>query len=226
MLNGIMKLLPAGVRSRLLTSLKKQLKEKFERDARLVTTIDFEPRHLAHCKVLVDRFELLKLMPKGAVVAEIGVDQGAFSERILQDCSPAKLHLVDIWGTERYGAEKKRKVEQRFAQEISSDKVEINIGLSLTVVGQFKDNYFDWIYIDTDHSYKTTLQELIKYAPKIKENGIMAGHDYIAGYWNGMVRYGVVEAVHEFCFKYNWELIYLSTEITDHPSFAIRRIPR
>ena len=43
----------------------------------------------------------------------------------------------------------------------------------LTIIFDFKDDYFDWIYIDTDHSYPTTIGELEAYAPKIKENGII-----------------------------------------------------
>lgn len=39
-----------------------------------------------------------------------------------------------------------------------------------------------------------------------------------------MVRYGVIEAVYEFCAKYDWELLYITAENEGNPSFAIRRI--
>jgi hypothetical protein len=72
--------------------------------------------------------------------------------------------------------------------------------------------------------YKTTTDELQSYHLKIKPNGIIAGHDFILGNWDGIVRYGVIEAVYEFCVKYNWEIIYLTTELYTNPSFAIRKI--
>jgi hypothetical protein len=58
----------------------------------------------------------------------------------------------------------------------------------------------------------------------MKLGGIIAGHDYIMGNWNAGHRYGVVEAVRAFCLRYNWELIFLTHELDNHPSFAIREI--
>lgn len=96
--------------------------------------------------------------------------------------------------------------------------------MSTEAAQDFEDGYFDWIYIDTDHSYETTRDELELYAPKMKPGGIIAGHDYKIGNWISMYRYGVIEAVHEFCVKHNWELIYLTVEPSESQSFANRKI--
>lgn len=96
--------------------------------------------------------------------------------------------------------------------------------LSTDAAYDFPDNYFDWIYIDTDHTYETTRDELRLYAPKMKKGGIIAGHDYVHGNWISTFRYGVVEAVHEFCVQFGWEIIYLTIEPTENQSFAIRKI--
>jgi hypothetical protein len=180
--------------------------------------------HIKNARLLPTREKLLDVLPKNGIVAELGVDEGDFSESILSINKPEKLHLIDFWGTNRYNQNKRQKVENRFSENIESKKVEINIGLSTEVVGNFEDNYFDWIYIDTTHMYKTTIEELEAYRTKVKKNGIIAGHDFIMGNWNGLVRYGVIEAVHEFCVKYKWEIIYLTTELHTSSSFAIRRI--
>lgn len=163
-------------------------------------------------------------MPKNAVVAELGVDQGQFSKQIIESTNPTKLHLVDTWGSGRYNSNKMHQVNSQFAAEMKRGSVEIHHGLSTDLVEQFSNEYFDWIYIDTDHTYETTKKELELYAPKLKSGGIIAGHDYIMGNWYGMFKYGVVEAVNEFCVKNNWEIIYLSTELTIYPSFAISKI--
>lgn len=59
---------------------------------------------------------------------------------------PAKLHLVDMWGTERYGHSCKDEVLAKFATEIAQKKVQINEGRSVEVLKKFDDHYFYFIY--------------------------------------------------------------------------------
>jgi len=184
--------------------------------------MNFENKHLKNCKLLSDRTELLKLLPKNMTIAEIGVDQGDFSQQILNICSPSKLHLIDLWQTKRYHKGKQEAVENRFKNQIKNKTISIHNGSSLNQ--KFKNEYFDFIYIDTTHSYEQTLKELIHYQPMMKKGGIIGGHDYISGNWSGGIKYGVIEAVREFCLNYDWRLIYLTTELTTHPSFAIVKI--
>ncbi|MBU3926249.1 MAG: class I SAM-dependent methyltransferase [Bacteroidetes bacterium] len=143
---------------------------------------------------------------------------------ILDINNPKKLHLIDCWSSKRYSLDKRKKVENKIANKIKENVVEIHIDMSTQAAKSFNDFYFDWIYIDTDHSYETTFLELESYRNKVKENGIIAGHDYILGNWNNFIRYGVIEAVNEFCVKYSWEVIFLTTELNISPSFAIRKI--
>ncbi len=86
------------------------------------------------------------------------------------------------------------------------------------------DSYFDWVYLDTDHSYSVTKQELDILKFKVKPGGIIAGHDYISYDFIGHTRYGVIEAVNEFCVNEQWEIIYLTAETNQYRSFAIRKI--
>jgi hypothetical protein len=185
---------------------------------------NFQSIHLDHLVSLSDREELLKRLPKNGVVAEIGVNEGDFSEKILTLSQPQKLILIDVWASKRYHGGLFEKVHTRFTDLIKQDRVEIVRNLSFEAIASFPDQCFDWVYLDTDHSLETTRKELELLRPKMKMEGIIAGHDYIVGNWKTGYRYGVMEAVREFCLKYHWEMIYLTHELNDHPSFAIRRI--
>lgn len=184
------------------------------------------PEHVARCRVLLDREALLAELPQGGVGAELGVDQGDFTETILRVARPQRLFLVDSWATKRYNDDKAQRVQDRFATQIAAGQVSIHRGLSLEAVSRFEDASLDWVYIDSSHAYGVTAAELLAYAPKLKPGGIMAGHDYSMGNWVKGFRYGVIEAVHEFCVEHDWELRYLTVQRLERPSFAISRLPR
>lgn len=193
-------------------------KPKYE--AMPISEIDYQ--NIQNGKLLASREQLMELLPKGGIVAELGVDYGDFSRKILDINQPSKLHLVDVWQSERYPEKLFYEVSSNFKSEINDGNVVINRGFSTEVVNQFPDEYFDWIYIDTVHDYKITKSELELYRHKVKKGGIIAGHDFIIGEIDVPWKYGVIEAVYDFCNTYGWEIIYVTMEIGIFPSFAIR----
>ena len=192
-----------------------------------IPKVPLEHRHFDNCQLLKDRADLLRNLPKGGTVAEIGVAEGDFSEQIFEICQPTRLCLIDVWKPDnpRYGEDLYLQVLDRFSEEMQEGAVAINRKLSTEAAEDFEDGYFDWIYLDTDHTYPTTQRELDAYASKVAQNGIIAGHDYSMGQWVKGHRHGVIEAVHEFLVERDWELIYLTIDPIEHQSFAIRRIP-
>ena len=180
--------------------------------------------HVDGSRLITNRVSMLELLPKNGVVAEIGVDNGDFTEKILNISNPNKLELVDTWGSARFNDTKYNSVRNRFSQYIENKKVSITRQLSTDAAGLFDDNYFDWIYIDTNHSYQTTKEELHAYKHKVKNAGFIAGHDYVMGNWNKPSKYGVIEAVAEFCVQENWKIVYLTADCTENNSFVITRI--
>ena len=218
------RLIPEPIKRRLIVAVREHDKKyEIERVSK-IPVFDLSEKHIQNAKLLINREELLKRMKPNAIVAELGVDQGEFSEKIFKITSPSKFHLIDLWGSERYNDGKRRAVADKFKKEIDANQIEINHGYSTEIVNKFPDTYFDWIYIDTAHSYKVTIDELNAYLPKMKENGIIAGHDFTVGNWINRLKYGVIEAVYEFCHKNNWEIIYITAEAMNYPSFAIRKI--
>ena len=177
--------------------------------------------HIEGATLLTDRLALLGKLPTQGILAELGVAAGDFSRQIVDICAPMQLHLVDIWSSDRYGEELYLSANNHFQQQQQRGEVTIHRKPSLEALESFSDQTFDWVYIDTTHSYELTREELRACARKVKSTGIIAGHDYIQGNWRSQYRYGVIEAVHEFCVEYNYRVLYLTMDISECLSFAL-----
>jgi predicted O-methyltransferase YrrM len=182
------------------------------------------PDLMRNAKLVPDRVELLTYLPKNAVVAEIGVAQGMFSENILRICQPTKLHLIDPWDSPvnaRHSETAMQGVQARFADAIASKTVELHRGYSFKVLATLGENVFDWVYLDAAHDYTNVRNDLELLHRAVKPGGIIAGHDYIR--WvSATDRYGVLEAVNEFINRTKSELLYLTNQVDKHDTFAFR----
>lgn len=143
---------------------------------------------------------------------EIGVQSGYFSEQIFSKWKKCKkFYMVDAWeqqNSEIYFDAANfpndiqnniyNECKSRF-QKFESDKYEMIKKYSVDASKVFEDNYFDFIYIDANHSYESTLEDIISWYPKLKKNGIISGHDYFD---EPNIKFGVKSAVDLF-FKEN-----------------------
>lgn len=147
---------------------------------------------------------LLKMMPKNSICAEIGVSQGMFSQEILEVAEPEKLHLIDPWADPEH-VDYYPLVCEKFKPNIQKGQVEIHKNKSQFVYDCFPDQYFDWIYVDGSHNYKSVKRDLELYYPKVKMFGFIAGDDF------RLVekRKGLRDAVAEICEKYLMHLLII-----------------
>lgn len=192
---------------------------------------------------ITTRQAMAGLLPKQCKVAEIGVQRGRFAREIYRRAQPAKLHLIDCWqqqADEHYQADGANvddskqnanltRTMQRLAAGIREGRVEIHRDYSTNVLPQFPDHYFDWVYVDANHTYDAVLADLESCLPKINPMGFIAGHDYIdTPYWQQR-HYGVVAAVEEFCRRHGWHVVAVTSERGNdvdrrgNPSFVLRR---
>jgi hypothetical protein len=195
-----------------------------DRFARLLDFVPWQPRH---------RELLLEMLPKNSVCAEVGVHRGDFSARVLQIVNPKELHLIDPWKYEQlntykealYGGKARggqaemddrcQSVRRRFEAEIRSGRMVIHRDYSNTVLGEFPDGYFDWVYIDGNHLYEFVRQDLVLSFQKTKPGGYITGDDYQAGgWWQG----GVKKAVDEFIRERPVQLVTI-----DNGKFVLRK---
>ena len=134
--------------------------------------------------------------------AEIGVAYGVNAESILKFLNMQQLILIDPWEraidnksndtNQKYLFHKSRH-ETTLAKFSNNSKVKIINEFSVEAAKMFDDHYFDFVYIDGDHSYEAVINDLYAYYPKLKKFGVLCGDDY--GHPSGL---GVIEAVQEF----------------------------
>lgn len=175
-----------------------------------------------------DRIALLDGLPQSSVGAEIGVFRAGYSAKILARVKPRKLYLIDEWPPrltcqrpEQFlGTENHRFVLQRFRNEIAAGIVEVRRARSPAAANEFPNDYFDWIYIDADHTYEAVRDDLAAWRPKVKPGGLVMGHDYCEAKGRN---FGVIRAVTESVERGELRLLGITRETT-FPSFVASRL--
>lgn len=129
--------------------------------------------------------ELQKLTGE-LVCCEIGVCHGFSSEYFLKNVSNIKTYyaidnypVFNDWDGTRLTAERQEETKNRCRQKLSvfDNKVVFVYEDSSQYYKNFDDGMFDFIFIDGDHSYESTLNDIKNYWPKIKKGGLFSGHD-------------------------------------------------
>lgn len=158
------------------------------------------------------------------VIAELGVYWAEFSRQIMS--TPySKLYLVDVWSGFASSADKDGRnntedwdtfgTYMRLVNEFS-DKQNIQVirGRTADFLKHLPDNYLDCVYIDSDHSYPTVIEELRLSLKKVNPGGWITGHDYVD------LTPGVIQAVDEFLKETGFKMEYLTED--GCPSYFIR----
>jgi len=166
---------------------------------------------LKNAEIYNSRNTLLEDLPKNKVIAEVGTQYGAWAKKILKTCDPAELHLFD------------RKFNITDPSVTNSSCVVTHEGDSSTNLSKVPDSYFDWIYIDGDHSYKGVKKDIEQAVKKVKRDGILVFNDYITWSPLEVIPYGVVTAVNELILD-GWEMVALALSPHAFWDVAVRRM--
>jgi len=145
-------------------------------------------------------------------ICEVGVFQGQNFCRMIEH-SPKLAVAVDAWIDDGVVARndaafpQTRLDAQYEAVKLLADKysfIKVVRQYSDEAAKNFADDYFDFVYIDADHSYEGCKKDLEAWYPKVKPGKIFAGDDYshyhapVTG-----VKFEVIKAVNEFAEKNN-----------------------
>lgn len=184
------------------------------------------------------RAEFYSQFPQGGTGLEIGVQFGINARDLWEHAKPAVLLLVDPWrpmGVPNWEAIDEAKhlgamsqTADRFASELLSGAVQLLRGSSSEILPTLADASLKWAYVDGDHRLNGAIYDLRQCDRLVEEGGVIAGHDYLparSNAWARNGRYGVVEAVTQFCSETSWRLVEVahSPEYQIAPSFLLRR---
>jgi len=184
-------------------------------------SFDFSREHLP--TVVADTLDENKPLK----IVEVGVETGAYLDIYYPQLESIteKFYLVDMWqyeGNEDFvdkysGGNYNNELEKGYdrVKRLYGDnpKVQMCKGSSEDWAEKFEDGFFDYLYLDADHSKKSVLADLKSWYPKVKNGGIIAGHDVYCDQNNAFREHFDVEgALAEFFTEEQQENIHLTNE--------------
>jgi SAM-dependent methyltransferase len=155
--------------------------------------------YLTHCTLLSDRTELVRRLPRQAVVAEVGTEYGNFAKTILEIAESREFHIFD----HSFG----RFNRAFFDSEILSGRVILHEGDSSTEMSKLPEALFDWIYIDGDHSFEGVSRDIREAKRLIGPDGFLIFNDYTVYSPLERTQYGVMRAVNDLCLDEDFEIV-------------------
>jgi glycosyltransferase involved in cell wall biosynthesis len=142
--------------------------------------------------------------------AEVGVAFGGHAGAILERGGVDKLYGVDRY-RHMSGYDDPMNLTQpvfdRLAQRVVErlapygDRFELIREDSASASARFEDGALDFVYLDADHSAAGVMQDLCHWAVKVRDGGIVAGHDY--GHRDFP---GVKQSVDKFFGRFGWRV--------------------
>lgn len=118
-------------------------------------------------------------LPNNCTIAEVGVADGksalALAYFLNKLGKKFTLYMIDSLD---YGGKDQLRTIVNNAIKAGIEGVEVYPYSSLEAAAKFPNDHFDFIFLDSSHLYKETKEEIREWYPKIKEDGILSGHDY------------------------------------------------
>lgn len=134
------------------------------------------------------------------VGAEIGTGHGVLGEFLLQ--SNPQLHLVQIgyYPKQKASGDSGLRAKKSWLSRINPymNRITVIQQPSSKAASVIENETLDFVFIDGDHSYESVLEDIQLWYPKVREGGMVSGHDY------DLTRkklFGVIRAVRQYFKK-------------------------
>lgn len=143
---------------------------------------------------------LVATLPENSIIVELGVWMGR-SICSLSDLIKAKnlqVHLVDTFMGSDGEVAHEEVVKQVSIEDILKSNLlkfgidshsTIHKGTTKDIASNFDNAYFDFIFVDADHTFEGALSDIELWYPKLKYSGTMAGHDWLWGVNEPVTKY-------------------------------------
>lgn len=170
---------------------------------------------------ITERDDLPAALFPGAVIVELGVAAGKFSDMLLSYDHIEKVYSVDRWAGDRKHDDaeylKAKDLLKKYGERSEILRMDFEEAAS-----RFDDESVDMVYVDGyAHEGDKLLATMRRWWPKVVRNGILAGHDYDKR-WPL-----VVESVHSFRADINRPLMVFGRKGGPnsgvHPSWAFQK---
>lgn len=141
---------------------------------------------------------------------EVGVWRGDTSAWLLKAFPNLQLYCVDPWETGgghttlEASVRELREAKQQFLDktQFAHDRRIVLAYPSIKAVEWTAPSAFDFVFIDAEHTYEEVYKDLRAWAPKVRNMGLLCGHDYNAPYDRKKI-FGVKRAVDEYAAENN-----------------------
>ena len=147
-------------------------------------------------------------------ICEVGVLYGGHFRSLISAECVAHAVAVDLWtetGNRAHNDEchSQSGLDEQYAGMLAlakeDNRVQVIKNYSPVAAEQFADGYFDFVYLDDDHTEAGATISVNAWFPKVRSGGVLAGHDFFE--WScGPVKFGVVEAVTKFVKEHGFQL--------------------
>lgn len=124
-------------------------------------TIQFDGKRNGFLKHLIEKNSFTKMI-------EVGIDTGKTTFYLLDNIPSITIYAIDTNIRKFYNDDVKKKYGNRLIPMQ---------GLSYHIADQIPDKSVDLIFIDADHSYESVKKDILAFTPKLKDGGILTGHD-------------------------------------------------
>ncbi len=141
---------------------------------------------------LTSRESVFASLPRGLIIAEVGVASGHFSRRILELARPLVLYLIDCWQTQPKEVDPATIPQEdhdarfKLVSEMFADDSRVIVwrAYSVDAARDCDDGCLDVVYLDANHT--AVREDVAAWWPKVRPGCWLMGHDYVfhEGYFN------------------------------------------
>lgn len=148
---------------------------------------------------------------------EVGTERGTFAKMLLSRNLDLRLYCVDPW--KLYPGYRDH-VTQEHIDAIRADAFERLAPYDVTFIEEFSpaaavrfaDDSVDFVYLDANHEYGHVRRDLRAWVPKVRQGGVVAGHDYLGG---------VEAAVEAYTAEYDVGTLYTFGPVGTQPGETV-----